>query len=84
MVGTLVPFILLFTALRHLPSARVGVVATLEPVIASIVAWPLLGQVLSAPQVAGVVIVVAAVAWVQSQQQPHVVPAEAAAAASRA
>ncbi len=81
-VGTLVPFILLFTALRHLPSARVGVVATLEPVIASIVAWPLLDQVLSAPQVAGVVIVVAAVAWVQSQQQPA--PGDAAAVASRA
>lgn len=78
-VGTLVPFVLLFTALRHLPSARVGVVATLEPVIASIVAWPLLDQVLSAPQVLGVVIVVAAVAWVQTQQD---VPAETAAAAA--
>lgn len=65
-IGTLVPFVLLVTALRHLPSSRVGVAATLEPVIASVIAWPLLDQVLSAPQVLGVVIVVAAVAWVQA------------------
>ena len=64
--GTLVPFVLLVTALRHIPSARVGVVATLEPVIASVVAWPLLGQVLAGPQIAGILVVVAAVAWVQS------------------
>ena len=64
--GTLVPFLLLFTALRFIPSARAGVVATLEPVIASIIAWPVLDQVLTAPQVVGIVIVVAAVAWVQA------------------
>lgn len=65
-VGTLIPFLLLFTALRFIPAARAGVVATLEPVIASIIAWPVLDQVLTAPQVAGIVIVVAAVAWVQA------------------
>ncbi|MEA2125068.1 MAG: hypothetical protein QOI80_1850 [Solirubrobacteraceae bacterium] len=64
--GTLLPFLLIVTALRHIPAARVGVVATLEPVIASILAWPLLDQVLTAPQVAGIVVVVAAVAWVQA------------------
>lgn len=78
--GTLIPFVLLVTALRHISAARVGVVATLEPVIASIVAWPLLDQVLSAPQVLGVLIVVAAVAWVQSQQTAPVATAPAAAA----
>ncbi len=80
-VGTLIPFVLIVTALRHISAAQVGVVATLEPVIASIVAWPLLDQVLSAPQVLGVVIVVAAVAWVQAQRAPT---ATEAAAASRA
>jgi threonine/homoserine efflux transporter RhtA len=65
-VGTLVPFLLIVTALRHISAAQAGVVATLEPVIASIIAWPILDQVLDGPQVAGIVVVVAAVAWVQA------------------
>ena len=67
-LGTLVPFVLLVTALRHISAAHAGVVATLEPVIASLVAWPVHDQVLGAPQVAGIVVVVAAVAWVQSHR----------------
>ena len=56
------------TALRHISAARTGVIATLEPVIAAIVAWPVHDQVLAVPQIAGIVIVVAAVAWVQSHR----------------
>jgi drug/metabolite transporter (DMT)-like permease len=67
-VGTLVPFVLIVTALRHISAAQAGVVATLEPVIASVVAWPVHDQVLGAPQIAGIVVVVAAVAWVQSHR----------------
>ena len=37
-IGTLAPFLLNLSALRHLPAARVGVVATLEPVLATLVA----------------------------------------------
>ena len=66
--GTLVPFILIVSALRHISAARVGVVATLEPVVASVVAWPIHGQVLAVPQIAGILVVVAAVAWVQSHR----------------
>lgn len=64
-IGTLVPFLLLVTALRHLPAAKVAVVATLEPVLASIIAWVLLDQSLSATQIAGGVVVLAAVTWVR-------------------
>lgn len=67
-IGTLIPFILIVSALRHISAARTGVVATLEPVIAAIVAWPVHHQVLAVPQIAGIVIVVAAVAWVQSHR----------------
>jgi drug/metabolite transporter (DMT)-like permease len=67
-VGTLVPFVLIVSAVRHIPAARAAVVATLEPVLAAILAWPILDQVLEAPQIAGVVIVVAAVIWVQSHR----------------
>lgn len=64
-VGTLIPFLLLVTALRHLPAAKVAVVATLEPVLASILAWFLLDQALSATQIFGGVVVLAAVTWVR-------------------
>jgi drug/metabolite transporter (DMT)-like permease len=76
LLGTLIPFILIVTALRHISAARTGVVATLEPVIAAIVAWPVHDQVLALPQIAGIVVVVAAVAWVQSHRPE--VEAEAA------
>jgi drug/metabolite transporter (DMT)-like permease len=65
-VGTLIPFLLTVHALKFIPSARAGVVGTLEPVIASLLAWPLLDQKLDPPQIAGILVVVAAVAWVQA------------------
>ena len=68
LVGTLIPFILIVTAVRHIPAPRAGVIATLEPVLAAIIAWPVLDQVLAAPQIAGVVVVVCAVIWVQTHR----------------
>jgi drug/metabolite transporter (DMT)-like permease len=65
-IGTLAPFLLNVTALRHLPAARVGVVATLEPPLAAIVAWIIHGEALAGIQIAGGLMVIAAVAWVQS------------------
>lgn len=67
-LGTLVPFVMVVSALRHVPAAITGVIMTFEPVIASLVAWPVHDQVLAGPQIGGIVIVVAAVAWVQAQQ----------------
>ena len=65
-IGTLAPFLLNVSALRHLPAARVGVVATLEPVLATLVAWAIHDEALTGIQIAGGLLVVAAVAWVQS------------------
>jgi len=67
-VGTLLPFICMVAALRHLPAPRAGVVATLEPVLAAIFAWVIHGEALAAVQIAGGMAVVAAVAWVQSRR----------------
>jgi len=64
-IGTLGPFLLSVSALRHLPAARVGVIATLEPVLATLIAWAIHGEALAALQIAGGLLVVAAVAWVQ-------------------
>ena len=67
-LGTLVPFILIVAAVRHIPASRAAVVATLEPVLAAGFAWVLKDEALAAVQIAGGVVVLAAVAWVQLQR----------------
>ena len=64
-IGTLIPFIFMVTALRHIPAPRAGVVATLEPVLAALIAWVVHDEALAAVQIAGGLVVVAAVIWVQ-------------------
>jgi drug/metabolite transporter (DMT)-like permease len=68
LVGTLLPFVCMVAALRHIPASRAAVVATLEPVLAAVIAWAVHGEALAAPQIAGGLAVVAAVVWVQSQR----------------
>jgi drug/metabolite transporter (DMT)-like permease len=67
-VGTLLPFICMVSALRHVPAPRAAVVATLEPVLAGVFAWILHDESLAAVQIAGGAAVLAAVAWVQSRR----------------
>jgi drug/metabolite transporter (DMT)-like permease len=66
--GTLVPFACMITAVRHLPAARAAVVATLEPVFGALLAWPIHDQALSPVQIAGGLIAVGGIVWVQSQR----------------
>lgn len=65
LLGTVAPFLLEVGALQRVDAGTVGVVATLEPVIAAGAAWVWLGQVLDLWQVVGGLIVVSAVAIVQ-------------------
>lgn len=67
-VGTLVPFVCMVAALRHIPAPRAAVVATLEPVLAAVFAWVIHGESLGALQIAGGAAVLAAVAWVQTRR----------------
>ena len=67
-IGTLVPFLLMVTALRQLPASRAAIVATLEPVLAAIFAWIVHAEALTAVQIAGGCAVITGVAWVQSQR----------------
>ena len=64
--GTMVSFGLIVSALRHVPATRVAIVAMLEPVAASAVAWAWLGESLGAEQLAGGVVVLAAIALAQT------------------
>jgi len=65
-VGTILPFFLLVSALRHLPATRVAIISMLEPVAATIVAWAWLGESLSAMQLTGALVVLAAIVLAQT------------------
>lgn len=67
-IGTLAPFVLMVTSVRHIPAPRAAVVATLEPVLAAAFARAIHEEALSVAQVAGGLLVVAAVVWVQLQR----------------
>jgi drug/metabolite transporter (DMT)-like permease len=64
--GTMASFGLIVTALRHVPATRVGIIAMLEPVAASVVAWAWLGEALGTEQLAGGAIVLAAIVLAQT------------------
>jgi drug/metabolite transporter (DMT)-like permease len=65
-LGTIVPFALVLTGLRHLPATRVGVVGMLEPVLAATVAWVWLGEALSSVQLAGGLVVLVGILLAQT------------------
>lgn len=52
-LGSIVPYLLVAKALRHLPATSVGVVGMVEPVIAAAVAWLALGEALNPAQLGG-------------------------------
>jgi drug/metabolite transporter (DMT)-like permease len=65
-LGTVVPFALIVAALRRVSATRVGIVAMLEPVVATVVAWAWLRESLSAAQLAGAAVVLAAIGLAQT------------------
>ena len=52
-LGAIVPFGLIVSALRHISATRAGITAMLEPVVAIIVAWAWLGESLKPVQLSG-------------------------------
>ena len=65
-LGTIVPFGLVVWALRHLPATRVAIVAMLEPLVATLVAWAWLDEELAAVQLAGGAIVLSGIVLAQT------------------
>lgn len=57
LLGTVAPFLLSIGALRYLSATGVGILATSEPVIASVIAWAWLGESLLAVQLLGGLVV---------------------------
>jgi drug/metabolite transporter (DMT)-like permease len=84
-LGAVVPFWLSIAALRHLAPTAAGLVATVEPVVASIVAWLWLEQVLSGWQVLGGVVVLTGIVLAQTARatpSPSLLPETPAALSS--
>ncbi|MEU4567218.1 EamA family transporter [Micromonospora sp. NPDC023956] len=67
-LGSVVPYLLVAGAMRHLPATSVGIVGMVEPVIASAVAWVTLGasEALNTAQLGGGLLVLVGVALAET------------------
>jgi drug/metabolite transporter (DMT)-like permease len=65
-LGTIVPFVLVVGALRHISATRAGITGMLEPVVAILVAWAWLGESLEPVQLAGAALTLGGIALAQT------------------
>lgn len=65
-LGTIAPFLLLVSALRHVSATTAGIVAMLEPVVGALVGSLWLGESLGGVQLLGAGVVLAAIALAQT------------------
>ena len=66
LVGTMVTFSLLMGSLRHVSATRASIVGTLEPVVATVIAWAWLGESFGPMQLVGGAIVIAGILVAES------------------
>jgi drug/metabolite transporter (DMT)-like permease len=64
--GTMIPFALIVGSLRHLSATRVGIIAMLEPVAGALIAYVWLDETLGTVQLAGGLVVLAAIFLAQT------------------
>jgi drug/metabolite transporter (DMT)-like permease len=65
-IGTMVTFSLLVGALRHISATKASIVSSLEPVVATVIAWAWLGETFGATQLIGGAVVIAGILVAQS------------------
>jgi drug/metabolite transporter (DMT)-like permease len=63
--GTVLPFGLYFQGINRIRATHAGITATLEPIAAAVISWLCLGEALGPAQIAGGVLVLAAVVRLQ-------------------
>jgi drug/metabolite transporter, DME family len=74
--GTLVPFLLFIWGVSKVKSEKAAIAATIEPPLAGVIAWLWLGETLSGMQVAGGLLILAAVAALQLERTRPVLAPE--------
>jgi drug/metabolite transporter (DMT)-like permease len=65
-LGTIVPFFLIVGSMRHISATRAGILAMVEPVVASVVAYAWLDETLGATQLVGGAVVLCGIALAQT------------------
>lgn len=70
-LGTVVPYAFILLALRSLGSARTGLLGMAEPVLAALVAWVVLGEVLSPVQLLGGAVVLTGIVLAETARTTH-------------
>jgi drug/metabolite transporter (DMT)-like permease len=75
-LGSFAPFVLSFSALKHLSATAAGIVASSEVVFAFVVAWLWLGETLDALGIAGALVVLVGIVLAQTARANKVVDAE--------
>jgi drug/metabolite transporter (DMT)-like permease len=66
LLGTIVPFFLIVGSLRHITATRAGILAMVEPVVASIVAYAWLGETLNGTTLIGGAVVLCGIVLAQT------------------
>jgi drug/metabolite transporter (DMT)-like permease len=66
LLGTIIPFFLIVGSMRHITATRAGIVAMVEPVVASVVAYAWLGETLSGTTLIGGGIVLCGIVLAQT------------------
>jgi len=77
-LGSFLPFLLGFYALKHLPATAAGIVASSEVLFAFLVAWLWLGEGLNAVQLLGAAVVLVGIMLAQTARVGKVVDADLA------
>ena len=70
--GTIVPYLLITFAMRHLPPTSIGIIGMLEIILASGFAWLLLDEVLVTAQIVGGLILIVGVALAESARVTNI------------
>jgi drug/metabolite transporter (DMT)-like permease len=65
-LGTIIPFFLIVGSMRHITATRAGILAMVEPVVASVVAYAWLGETLSGTTLIGGAVVLCGIVLAQS------------------
>jgi drug/metabolite transporter, DME family len=65
--GNLFPYLLFFWSIQRVQAQRAAIAATLEPLVAGVLAWVWFGQTLTLMQIIGGIFIIVAVTWMQFQ-----------------